>query len=201
MSEPDASTKTSPLLLMRGDVESLLSALMLEQEHGSKIRLRHLRSHQPGAQRLEECAQLQAELLEVDLEVVPGSAELPPTILELVDGLLAAGDEEHVVWPVRCGPDAEKVAAAIETAHHLAKACALTETAPQRAVLTPIIDLDAVQALDLAFDLGAPPAAAWPCCDATAKSPCGQCPACSQWREAAKQLGREWPWGELQPTR
>ena len=39
MPQQDTSEKTSPILLVRGDVESLLSALILEQEHASNLRL------------------------------------------------------------------------------------------------------------------------------------------------------------------
>lgn len=200
MSTEDTASKTRPILLARGDVESLLSALMLEQEFGSSIRLRHVRSEVPAAPRLEECAKLQAELIEVELELVPVSAALPRTLLEILDGVLAANQEEHVVWPVRCGADAEQVASAIETAQHLARAAALQEGTPACTILTPIIDLDPAQMLELAFDLGAPLAAAWPC-EGSGPSPCGRCESCNQWREGAKRIGREWPWGELQATR
>jgi hypothetical protein len=201
MTTPDrSSAKKTPILLTNGDVESLLCAMILEQEFTSGIRLRHLRSERPNAMRLETCARQQASLLEVTLEVETGTPGQPPSIQTLLDGVLSAGPNEFVVWPVRCGPDATAVAARLEEAQHIAQACALATGTEPRPIDTPLIDLDEVQVLEMAYDLGAPLEASWPC-ESGGSSPCGSCRSTAAWLEASKRLGREWPWGALQAAR
>ncbi len=200
MSEADRTrTRKNPILLSDGGVESLLCALALEQEFTAGIRLRHLRGEGANAERREDCARHQATLLEVDLDVTEGHGGHPPSILTLTDGLFAAGPDDFIVWPVRCGPDAEAVARQLEMAQHLSRACAIAREQEPLSIDTPMIDLDEVQVLDMIFDMGAPLGAAWPC-ENGRPTACGACQACSKWREAAKRLGREWPWGELQPV-
>jgi hypothetical protein len=190
-------TKKTPLLLGNGDVESLLCCTILEQEFTSGIRIRHVRTDNPNGIRMEECARRQASLLEVDLEEGRGVAAHPHSIQILIDGLLNSAPNEFIVWPIRCGPDPDAVAARLEEAQHLAKACALATGTDPRPIDTPLIDLDETQILDMALDLGAPLGASWPC-EGGSPSACGTCRRCNAWREASKRLGREWPWGELQ---
>lgn len=198
MTTPERSgPRKNPMLLSNGDIESLLCSMILEQEFTSGIRIRHIRTERPNGIRLEECARHQASLLEVELEVGTSVVTHPHSIQTLVDGILSANSNEFIVWPIRCGPDADAVAARIEEAQHLARACALASGTEPRPIDTPLIDLDETQVLDMAFDLRAPLGAAWPC-EAGAPRACGTCTTCSSWREVTKHLGREWPWGELQ---
>ena len=198
MTKPERTgLKKTPILLANGDVESLLCAMILEQEFTSGIRMRHIRSERPNAIRLEACARQQASLLEVTLEVETGTPTQPASIQTLLDGVLSAGPNEFVVWPVRCGPDADAVAARLEEAQHIAQACALATGTDPRPIDTPLIDLDEVQVLEMAYDLGAPLGASWPC-EGGVPSPGGTCRSSVAWLEASKQLGREWPGGALQ---
>ena len=192
--------RKSPILLCDGGVESLLCGLILEQEFSSGIRMRHLRGSSGNATRLEACARQQATLLEVPIEVADGANGQPHAIQTLCDGLNAAGSEDFLIWPVRCGPEAISVARQLELAQHLARAFTVERQIEQVTIDTPMIDLDTVQILDMIFDIGAPLEVAWPC-DRGEQVPCGGCQGCSTWREAAKSLDREWPWGEIQsPT-
>ena len=199
---PDSTREHRPstqVLVTRGDVESLTCALMIEQASGSGARLIHLERDDATGQQCARCARLQAELLEVELEVVATSPTMPRWIQELCTGLELAGPAGRLHWPQRCGPDADAVAATFEFIQHVREARALSTREPSSIVETPLIDLDPVQTLELAFDLDAPLDASWlyqPGEEAAFEASATG----TEWREALSQLGREWPWGTLQPV-
>ena len=190
-------SETTPILINRGDVESLLCTMLLEPTFKGRCRVRHLRTDGAAADRLEERARWQAKLLEAELETCAAAPSLALEVNELSDALSACTATEHVVWPRRAGPDAGRVAEALECAQHLVQAIALTSEVPPRTVLTPIIDLTAAQSLDLLLEQNAPLSASWPCSQGQT-SPCGASNPCAEWVTAFQELGQEWPWGEFQ---
>ena len=190
-------SETTPILINRGDVESLLCTMLLEPTFKGRCRVRHVRTDNSAAARLEERARWQAKLLGAELEMCASVPSLSPEITELSDALSACSETEHIVWPRRAGPDAGRVTEALECAQHLARAIALTSRISARSVMTPIIDLTAAQALDLLLEQNAPLSASWPCAQAQT-TPCDACTPCSDWVTAFQELGQEWPWGEIQ---
>ena len=191
---PEPTTARRPVLLGRGDVPSLVCALILEQEFGSGIRIRHLTGESDAAAAARESAAVrQAALLDTEPERSAAEPGRPAALGRLLDGLLAAGPEEFLVWPVRTGPDPEQVRLELELAQHLARAVGIALGRPATPIDTPLIDLEAAQVLEMAVDLGAPLEAAWPC-EQGGVTPCGTCGDCRLWMEAARSLGQEVPW-------
>lgn len=200
MRDPDRNDeKNTSILLTRGDVESLVCTLIAEQESTSRLRLLHLKRDGANAGQRERSARLQAELMEQDLEIMPPNNHLPPMAQELGLALQAVEGSGVVIWPLRCGPDATAVAEGLELARHMSHAWSLSTRQEPISILTPIIDLDECQVLELALDLNGPLGASWPCEEGGA-APCGDCEGCQPWRSAAEKLAQEWPLGALQPS-
>ena len=163
---------TTPVLINRGDFESLLCTMLISASHAGRCRVLHPRTGGPAGERLEERARWQAKLLEVELET-PETGSGPGTaIRELTEALSAASEVEHVIWPRRCGPKAADVADSLALARHLATAIALERGSAPLVVQAPIIDLTEPQVLELLLEANAPFSAAWPC-EGNHTMPCG----------------------------
>ena len=191
------------LLISRGDLESLLLTLIIERECEEKQnvqkRVRYVRLAGANAEQRLRCASLQAELLDTELELIePGSLATTERMI-LFDGIESSAPGSRLAWPQRCGPNAAALASELAMAEHLLQANALNSGVEGVELFSPLIDLEPTQVLDLAFDLGAPFQASWPC-DQGADEPCGTCPGCKLWAAAASKLGRPWPWSVPTPA-
>lgn len=185
-------------LISHGDVESLVLALLVDQEYPidqyTRRVVRHVKRTTPTGEVQLQCAELQADMIGADFEVVIPGTLAQPEFVALQDAFISSQSHDIVAWPQRRGEHPEDIARDLAMAEHLNLATQLATDTSNVSLFFPLLDLSAQQVLDVAFDLAAPFQAAWPCTQSGA-TPCGACQECLVWHAAAKDLGRTWPWG------
>lgn len=126
------------------------------------------------------------------------SANSTPKLVELMP-LIALGlrvaihqGAKHLYCGLRIGPDAPDLPKVLEHQQIWGELLAHTCDQPELQVHTPLLDLEAWQMIDLAFQLSAPLELTWSCDNPTGE-PCGQCRGCNEREAAFVRAGRADP--------
>lgn len=134
-----------------------------------------------------------SELSGTEGTVLDPALEVAGVLFEAVCAARARG-LNHVIWPVRAGPDPDHICTAVDMATGVGDlvAAALGWSDPVEIEL-PLVDLDMTQVVDLADDVGVPDGLFWPC-EHGGETPCGGCTSCVQLRRALERQGLEAMW-------
>lgn len=189
--------KELAVVLNDGSVDAAVTTALANQKH--RVALVHAAGHDSASARRRAAVDAQRERFDSPkLWTLPAGGLQPEAKpddsiqRQMVDALspIAAAIQAAVRWeavavylPLRVGPGADDLARGTEYVQVWAELLQLPCGRENIELLTPILELEPWQVVDLGFQVDAPFDVTWSC-QASGPTPCTLCPACKA-REAA----------------